>query len=360
MNKLIVLAAAFTLSTSWACADNQKISARKTTNTRVSTDTINSLQTTSVSYQPNSSADSMVIGIFVYGLTPDQKISVAKKLGVHAMREEISSTATLPSPKVDAVVNAGFDLYLTINWLPGKGEGQQGPQFPTDMNAYRSFLQSVLKVYKPKIAFIENEPQTKSFHSGSMQNYINELKVAIEVCHDNGIKVADGGLTTNILPALTYQNLLKTDKQKADWFFNNCIMPQQKQFILNNTNPDLQSRLQDARYLINEYKNLNLDYVNVHLYFPLNRDQSNNSTDGLKEIIDFVRQSTSKEVITHETGIRFNNPELVANVLKAYKSLNIPVVLFYSGKGAIAAALNNGADINEEGKRFLNEMHNSQ
>ena len=126
-------------------------------------------------------------------------------------------------------IDNGYKIILNINY----GNPQRGAvPFPTDMVAYKSLLESVLNVYKPEIAVIENEPTTAQFHSGPIENYITELKTAVSVCNAKGVKVADGAMGVQLV-----------------------------QMAMNGQGFD---KVAQTKKLIEAYKTISLDYVNIH------------------------------------------------------------------------------------------------
>src|SRR5437667_11984755 len=104
------------------------------------------------------------------------------------------------------------------------------------MTAYKNSLSKVLAKYGSKIelAVIENEPTTDAFHSGSIDDYITELKNAVSVCKNYGVKVADGAI-----------------------HMDNVLLVKKGNINANKNTPQVAK-------LINAYKDIDLDYVNVH------------------------------------------------------------------------------------------------
>ena len=267
-------------------------------------------------------------GVLPFLLSADDKITVARQLNTSSIREDFTSQVVLPYPRLYRYQDEGLSVFTTINWQPSPAP------FPTDLVAYRSFLNKFFSYHSPKAVFIENEPMTEKFHTEdrNLQHYIEELKVAIEVSHAHKIKIGDGGITTHVLPGITYRELLKTDPARAQWFLDNCIPEMDKIKIVYGKQEGYEQQLADAYYLINAYKKLPLDYVNLHLYFPFNEVADNDKAAGLEEIIEVMGKLTGKTIVTNETGIRFENPALVSNVIAAFKSLKVPIVCWFSGR----------------------------
>ena len=152
----------------------------------------------SISSQNISNADTGTItsstrfGALVSAGTTDQRIEVANKFGVTYVR---ASTMVKDFNGKDGAVakymSKGFKVILNLNWA--NVSGTPNP-FVKDLVTYKQKLGAVLDVYKQEVAVIENEPTTKAYHSGPIEDYIAQLAAAIEVCHAKGVKVADGAI----------------------------------------------------------------------------------------------------------------------------------------------------------------------
>ena len=106
------------------------------------------------------------------------------------------------------------------------GEKQPVP-FPTDLEAYSKTFTSILDKYKPELVVVENEEDNPFYHSGSADDYINELKTAITICHSKGLKVTNGGLTVREVMLLAFDDLMRSGKKQEAYDFASRAFPQQ-------------------------------------------------------------------------------------------------------------------------------------
>src|SRR4051794_29208853 len=144
-----------------------------------------SISSQSISSQDISNADTGTIissthfGVLVSGAgSTDERITVANKFGVSYVR----SFTTLKSfngkdGALEKYLNSGFKVILNLNWddVSTVGGVKTPVPFPKDMVTYKQKLGAVLDKYKPEVAVIENEPTTKGYHSGLIEDYITEL-----------------------------------------------------------------------------------------------------------------------------------------------------------------------------------------
>lgn len=269
--------------------------------------------------------------------TPDARAAEALLLHVNYVRDAVSLDQWKgKSNNLDAYAADGIKVLLNINnQLP---TGDPLP-FPTDMVTYRQNLTSVLNAYQPEVVVIENEEINKNYHTGSMLDYINMLKVALSVCHPKGLKVTNGGIYGSSLEILTYRYLQTKSQARADSFGNNCMSPFQVKAAQNpGSNPNLEYDVNRLDTLLAFYPNL--DYVNVHLYEPFDPDVTDDSKVAtptpvvIPDIQEYLTVRTGRTVITNETGQRNNtNPQLVTGMLQEYDQLKFPYMVWFSGDG---------------------------
>ncbi len=137
------------------------------------------------------------------------KLSVARKLGLNCLRDAIN----LDNPKDKPIYNSGFNVVLNVNYSSLANKSQS--PFATDTTQYKSRLQYQLSLMmnKPVLLVIENEENNQHFHSGTAQDYLNQLQAAATVAHANGIPVTNGGITYPAMLYLVYLDYLERGKK---------------------------------------------------------------------------------------------------------------------------------------------------
>ncbi|HVX25273.1 MAG TPA: hypothetical protein VHB70_02945 [Parafilimonas sp.] len=287
----------------------------------------------------------------------DKKIQIAKALGFKYMRAHAYvSTWSGTVNFYDDFANAGFKIILNINYgIPRNTMGDKQPvPFPTDLDAYGKTVSSILDKYKPELVVIENEEDNPFYHSGSAEDYINELKTAITICHSKGLKVTNGGLTEREIMLLVYDDLMTSGKTQQAKDFADRAIPQQYLNKLNNYQrlPVVQRALTFGKAVIQAYKTLDLDYVNFHWYEPSTargkQDAAALNVDHIDpmvfaSVVNYLSRVTGKPVITNEFGVLNTSPALITELMQKVLDAKMDYAIFYSGDGAGGSkALQNG------------------
>jgi hypothetical protein len=142
-------------------------------------------------------------------------------------------------PNADNYIAKGYAVVINLNVAdvgrdPRTGDKVPNP-FMTDLDKYRKLLEPVVKDYaqrKGVLFAIENEPTTGAFNSGPMSDYLALLEVAVDVVHQYGGWVMDGGVHTDT--------------------------------VLGADSPWGEGKAAQVAQLLAGYKNIALDNVNLH------------------------------------------------------------------------------------------------
>lgn len=297
-------------------------------------------------------------GVLVNGLDGDKKITVSNKLKVKYVRDQvILKDFNGKAPLLDKYSSHGFDIVLTFL---NSSDGGNPVSFPTNIKNYKSMLENVLKQYKPEIAVIENEPFNDNRYknnNNTIGDYFNELQAAIDVCHKHNVKVADGGLKGERVCILVYRNYIaKGQKNKADDFAKRCLSDKNLRAAKGDGSADAEAKIDEMQKMINKYKQMDLDYVNVHWYEPfenINKYPNESAPGVLQEVADYLRSATGKEVITNEFGQNNDSPDLVKSLVKALGGAGFKYAIDFSGEGKTGCvALNKGTDLKPNGEAY--------
>jgi hypothetical protein len=310
MKKLLFLLVIGCMGATISCT---KEVSTKEVSTDVSTNAAQSLQAVS---QDNATAGGVGWGVWPHQSTTDKCIDVANTIGVNYVRTAIIvSDFKGNDSKLEQYVSKGLKPVVNLTW-------NRHGDWPKDMNQYKNTLQKVLDKYASKIevAVIENEPTTELFHSGSIDDYITELKTAVSVCKQYNVKVTDGAIHIgNIL-------LVKDGKINA------------------NKNTKKVSKL------INAYRDLDLDYVNIHTAGFGNSYPLNDFTD----CADYIRNKTGHPVMSNEWHTESNSSSLMSDMVKGWKAGGYKIAICNDGKYPL---YHNGS-LTSVGKDYKNDINN--
>ena len=267
-------------------------------------------------------------GAWISGYAIDDKMNACSMINVTYVRDAIElKSFTGKSSTLDGYVKNGYKLLL--NFVYQNASGGKAVPFPTDMTEYRKLLNNALDKYTPEVAVIENEPTTDKFHSGPIENYITELKAAVAVCKQRGVKVADGALN-------------------LQWV----------QTVMNGySSPD--PNYTETKKLIEAYKTIDLDYINIHTHAPFNKGDNPDvfPPNVAQKVADYLRRETGKEVICNEYNQYNTSTALMNSAVSAFAAGGYKYFIAHSndndGKGK---ALYSSGNLTEIGVAYKNAV----
>ena len=260
----------------------------------------------------------------------EHKATVAKKLGISIIRDRV----VLSNPREKTMLNSGFDVFMNINYgNVQQGGGTVAVPFPTNLSAYTQSLKNAIAGFsgkKPIVIAIENEEDNLKYHSGSAEDYINELKAAIPIVHAAGIKVTNAGITSQAMAYVVFNDLMDRGMRAEAQAYK-----QSAQIAVSA--PNIKKKGEFAKQTIAAYKNMDIDYVNFHWY------GRSNDTKALEETINYLQRATGKPIVTNEIGQYDNSPETVKAIIQTCRKEKMPYVIWYSGLkgGGKAVSLQN-------------------
>ena len=262
-------------------------------------------------------------GAWISGHTIHKQMEGCNKLKVKYVRDGITlKSFNGKSSSMDNYLKNGYKILLNISY---QSFSDKAVPFPTNMKEYKKLLNKVFDKYKPEIAIIENEPTTDKFHKGPIEDYITELKAAVAVCKDRGVKVADGSLNLQLV-----------------------------QQVMNGYNNKTANYI-ETKKLIEAYKTIDLDYVNIHTHAPFtSHDNPDVFPDGvLKNVANYIRKETGKQVICNEYNQRNNSTALMRSAVNAFENAGFKYFVAHSNDDdGKAKALYTGIKLTRIGEAY--------
>ncbi|HYK45310.1 MAG TPA: T9SS type A sorting domain-containing protein [Parafilimonas sp.] len=276
----------------------------------------------------DADAQTTMYGALLQKPDMNTKLISANNLGIKYVRDAqlLSKWTGTKSYNIDFWKTHKKKMLLNIN------NDSTPSAFPTDLVAYESKLRSFLNVYASSIqlAVIENEElnssslQGNAYHLGSIQDYINELAVAVNVCQQIGVPVTNGGLTSPIVASLRHYYIVNGKQDSLVWLVQN----------MNGVSTDSTLWLRTDS-LLSAYKVLPLSFVNLHWYEPA---KDSTTTHGVLQVVcNYITQQTGKKVITNETGVRTTDSSFVTMLLQQWHTIGVAYCMFYDGTGSFGA-----------------------
>jgi hypothetical protein len=276
-------------------------------------------------------------------------------------------TGTLTS--FEEFSGAGLKILLNVSSKVTSASVPAGP-YIVDTAFYRQKLVEILNKYIPEVLVVENEEANSSYYTGTAQEYLTLLEIAIDEAKKRNLKVTNGGFTARMSKLLTwdyYQSTGQTAKalSYAQRVFPDAVANDVAGYLAANN--QVNTVFQKAKALVNAYKNNQMSFVNFHWYEPAKEGDlptanlpNINSADmtAFEETVTFLKTFTNKPVITNEVGQLNTKGGLTTDVLQKCYDLKLPYVVWYSGDGqnyGEAKALYDGTStLRESGIAFKN------
>jgi hypothetical protein len=302
------------------------------------------------------------VGIFV----PRQEaardiVAEADYLGVQYLRME---------QQLDEPLNGYIKTFVAaakqVNLVAKVGTGTTSTP-PDDVNVYKANLSARLDEYRTPLLAVENEETANNFYAGTADQYLAQLRAAVEVAHAKQVKVTNGGIPFVITALITWNHIRKTrGTAAADTYINEAFDTSARQlnqlaagltgYPANAVDPyddpslplpaNVRDNWRDGEYLLSKYGkdpgDVDVDYVNFHWYVTDETDYSPGDTQALRDTIDYFQQSTGKSAVTNEVGQYGLNAGAVTatlDVLGPEKKLSW--ALWFDHDGSPARALHN-------------------
>lgn len=278
-------------------------------------------------------------------LSPQIRIAIGKELGVNYLRTGVMITKWTGSTAAnEAFVKSGFKMVMNINNDP-LGVGQPPSPFPSDMVAYRKSISDIMDKYPAEVLVIENEEANDKYYTGTADEYLKMLNVAIDEAHKKGLRVTNGGITSRELTILTWKDFMNRGLTAQANAFGKAAIPANILAALPTLNsiPVMKERIAEIEKLVAAYKVLPLDFVNFHWYEPIILRFSKNAPSdaspdhivpgAMEAVVNYLRNATGKPVMSNEMGVVTSSANLVTELLQEAQNLKLPYVMFYSGNG---------------------------
>ncbi len=212
--------------------------------------------------EPVKITNSNIFGVLVnqsegQQLSTSQKIDLLKnQFKVPYTRHQIVLTnfnGTIAT--YDSYVNNGLKVLLNVTSKVTSFTEPAGA-YITDTALYRQKLIELLNTYKPEVLVVENEEANSSYYTGTAQEYINLLNIAIDETKTRNIKVTNGGFTARMSKLLVWDYYTSTGQTTKATEYAQKVFPDT---LLNTvgvagyiaTNAQVRTTFDKAKLLLN-------------------------------------------------------------------------------------------------------------
>jgi hypothetical protein len=200
--------------------------------------------------------------------------------GINIVRATVTYSTNTYNKNIDTYLNDGYDVAINFNY-------QATPipmPWPTDTVMIRQKAEAFFSYYQKwfsqiPVVVCENEWDYAAYHTGPIQDYLNELAIVVQVGHKYGFKVTDAGITDGKI----------------------------RMFYQGNANIDT---------FLTGIKTIPEDYCNFHWYVANDQTQNFN----LRDVVNYYLEATGKsKPMTNEFGLKTNSLLLWINEVIALK-----------------------------------------
>jgi hypothetical protein len=283
------------------------------------------------------------------------RLNLIEQLQVKYVRPAAISVKGWPNNDRDAenFSARGFKLVITVR----NAENNQSALPIDNITGYKNMISQVLDEHKPALLLVEDEETSLGYYKGSPDDYLKELQAACSVAHSKNMKCANGGLSSNLLALLVWDDYFRSgDYDKARSFLMRACTPwQQEELTTIKGRVRIQSKIDKGKAFLDAYRNAGPDYVNFHWYID--------DSQAFKEAVAFLERTTGLVAVTDEMGMIEHDLPVFKELLEAIKELELPIVVWFSAIDPDTQALQN-ADftLNDLGyalKQFIIDNYSS-
>lgn len=300
------------------------------------------------SIKEKAAAATIEYGIMCPKYDSDAGIKSADNLGLGLYRMTVRVDQPTELAGYEKFYDAGLNVFPVFNWgAVNNGGGQKPREFPQNLTLYRSNLNKIFNTMKtnnelPDMVAIENEPTNELYYiirNNDMSDYINELEVAIEVCHSFGVKVCDGALHPQGLMYLTWKNYDdKGMNDSADYVYD-FLSNAAKNYIRDPKANDFDVYMDKVNQLIAAYTTMDLDYVNYHFFDPVSFDGTQMADH--RGMVHHYNEITGKPVVTNAWAINSTSESYLSTVMNNIKDAGVQFAVYYNANDKNSKALTN-------------------
>jgi hypothetical protein len=219
---------------------------------------------------------------------------------------------------IDSYLKTGLNVQINFDW---SNTSSVAP-FPKDTALIRQKITEFCNYYSNYInqipvVVVENEWDNSYYHTGSTNDYLQELSICTEVLHKYEFKVADGGFSGNGLIRWLYSKL-SGDSLKT-WMQN---------YPIELSRDKLSAFVDSVNKIIIGFKTIPLDYNNVHWY------NEKSDFEGFETVVKYY----GGNLISNEFGMRQGNLDLFKQTINDVKD-NVRIAIVYGGTNSSNASV---------------------
>jgi hypothetical protein len=222
------------------------------------------------------------------------------------------------SPVTNQVIDSGQLVSLNIH----EANYTDTTHFSNvDLTAYRTHVNTLMSSLNTDSVLVVqgNEGDATAYHaindSTALAPNINMASIVARAALANGIKSADGGITSEGILFTTYRYLSDSHDADTTNFLHYCIPVNKWTAVVNRSDANINAKIANAVYLMRRYDTIPFTYCTGHFYFPFAKRVNDTATnwradytgiDQVSKMLNYYYHGRQK--ITNEFGIVKNTP----------------------------------------------------
>jgi hypothetical protein len=167
-------------------------------------------------------------------------------------------------------------------------------------------------------------------------DYLAELNAAAVIAHNHHVPISNGGTTLGVVYAMRQWYFDRGETDSVNWL--NAALGLSSNMSIGTD--------QVAWYqaLLTGIAASQVDYINFHWYEPpRSTNLTPTTTSGvLPVLINYLRVTTGKPVITTESGCRNSSNSLLISMFNEIRLSGVKVAIYYDGTGSLAVQNESG------------------
>lgn len=184
----------------------------------------------------------------------------------------------------------------TVLRVKANGNNNTATVMPTDVASYRATVSDVVAKWHPAVLVVENEPDSRRYWAGSVNEYKQLFTAACDAAHSHGVPCTSGGLSSTAVTSMVYQSYLdRGDRRGAKAYASDTSLSSAAYTkMIDPKNAEKIEEIADkAERYLQTHVDAGADLVNFHWY---------RSAEAFSESVEYLTSKTGLPAMNNEIG----------------------------------------------------------